>query len=139
MARLNIKCPNTVPRPHGFTLIEVLVALAVIAIAMGAIIRSVGQTVQNIAYIRDKTFAHWVAMNRLAEIQVLGLFPSGTDTGSEQMAGQEWYWKTTSTDLDKTYPDVKQIQIEVRRNRDAKEFLVKEMGLVARKDDPTRP
>ncbi|MEK6749493.1 MAG: type II secretion system minor pseudopilin GspI [Pseudomonadota bacterium] len=134
MAKSTIKPPNAAYKTRGFTLIEVLVALAVLAIALGAIIRSVGQTVSNLAYIRDKTFANWVAMNRLAEIQVLGLSLSGSDTGSEQMAGQEWYWKTTATDLDKSYPDVKQIQIEVRRDRNAKDAMVKMIGLVAKND-----
>lgn len=132
MARLIIKPPSTARNTAGFTLIEVLVAMAVLAIALGAIIRSVGQTVTNLAYVRDKTFAHWVGMNRLAEIQVLGVQLTGTDTGSEKLGGQEWFWKTTAKDLSKDYPGVTQIQIEVRRTRDSKESLVNLMGLVAK-------
>ena len=118
---------------QGFTLIEVLVAMAVLAIAMGSIIKSVGQTVSNIDYVRDKTFAHWVAMNHLAEIQIFGKVPTGTETGSEQMAGQEWFWKTTSTEMNKDYPGVSQVQIEVRRDRNAKDALIKMMALVVKK------
>ena len=46
---------------RGFTLIEVLVATAIIAIALGAIIHSASLGVANLTYLRDKTFAHWVA------------------------------------------------------------------------------
>ena len=55
---------------RGFTLLEVLVALAVIAIALASIIKAVGTGAANASYLRDKTFAHWVAANRLAQMQI---------------------------------------------------------------------
>ncbi|HEX2238999.1 MAG TPA: type II secretion system minor pseudopilin GspI, partial [Gammaproteobacteria bacterium] len=55
---------------RGFTLLEVLVALAVIAIALASIIKVVGTGAANAGYLRDKTFAHWVAANRLVQMQI---------------------------------------------------------------------
>ena len=52
-------------RVSGFTLLEVLVALAVLAIAMGAIIHAATQSINTVATLRDQTFASWVALNRV--------------------------------------------------------------------------
>ena len=48
--------------PRGFTLIEVMVALVVIALGMLGVIQAVSQTASNTGYLRDKTVAHWVYM-----------------------------------------------------------------------------
>ena len=56
--------------PRGFTLIEVMVALVVIALGMLGVIQAVSQTASNSGYLRDKTIAHWVAMNRLTEVRL---------------------------------------------------------------------
>jgi general secretion pathway protein I len=60
-----------VRRVAGFTLLEVLVALAVLAIAMGAIINAATQSIASTAYLRDQTFASWVALNQVNE-QIAG-------------------------------------------------------------------
>ena len=52
-------------RPAGFTLLEVLVALAVLAIAMGAIIGVATQSINSVGYLRDQTFAGWAALNSM--------------------------------------------------------------------------
>mmetsp|Transcript_6281 Transcript_6281/g.3524 ORF Transcript_6281/g.3524 Transcript_6281/m.3524 type:complete len:130 (+) Transcript_6281:1100-1489(+) len=98
---------------QGFTLLEVLVALAVLALAMGAIIKTVSNNTRNAAYLQEKTFAHWVAVNRLVEVQLEKEWPPiGTTTGSQEMAGYEWYWlmKVEETP-DK---DVRRVNISVR-------------------------
>lgn len=55
---------------RGFTLLEVLVALAILAIALGALIKAGSTNTANAVYLRDKTFAHWVALNTITEMQV---------------------------------------------------------------------
>lgn len=78
----------------GFTLIEVLVALAVLAVALGALIRTAGDAAANAGHLRDKTLAHWVAMNRIAEQQLAPTWPSVGERGGEtEMAGREWHWE----------------------------------------------
>ncbi|HYW93901.1 MAG TPA: type II secretion system minor pseudopilin GspI [Gammaproteobacteria bacterium] len=78
---------------EGFTLIEVMIALAVIAIAMGAIVAVSSQFTRTADYLRQKTFASWVAENAYAQIADHDPWPSiGQQHGRQKMAGQEWRW-----------------------------------------------
>lgn len=86
---------NTRPDAHGFTLIEVLIALAVIAIALTALLKATSQSTLFTERIKTKTFAHWVAMQGIASIQ-LGLVkvePHQAQTQTTMMAGKKWYWR----------------------------------------------
>ena len=77
----------------GFTLIEVLVALAIIALSLGALITSSGSQASQAGYLKQKTIAHWVAMNEITELQVTKTFPdTGKTDGRTEMADHEWYW-----------------------------------------------
>jgi general secretion pathway protein I len=85
---------------RGFTLIEILVSLAVIAISLGAIISTSGSHAQQATYLKQKTIAHWVAMNEITKLQVENIFPSiGDKKGSTEMANQEWFWIRTTKEL----------------------------------------
>ena len=80
---------------RGFTLLEVLVALAIIAIAMGALIKTSGGQTANASYLKEKTLAHWVGMNQLVEQRITRGWPDiGNHQGSTEMARKEWYWKS---------------------------------------------
>src|SRR5688572_7972969 len=61
---------------RGFTLIEVVVALIVVSLGMLAVIETVGSTARNNGYLREKTIAHWVAMNKLTETRLLPNAPA---------------------------------------------------------------
>ncbi|MGB0514780.1 MAG: type II secretion system minor pseudopilin GspI, partial [Wenzhouxiangellaceae bacterium] len=81
-----IPANSTGPRrnPRGFTLIEVLVALAVVALALGALIRTTGQAADTQYEAERRTLALWVASNRLAELGlalVVGALGVGDDRG----------------------------------------------------------
>ena len=58
-------------RVAGFTLLEVLIALAVLALSMGAAIKAASDYTNNQAYLRDRTIAMWVARNVLVRLMVL--------------------------------------------------------------------
>ncbi|HEC15839.1 MAG TPA: type II secretion system protein GspI [Sedimenticola sp.] len=106
------------PRPAaGFSLMEVLVALAVLAIAMAALVKAAGGFSANQAYLENKTIAHWVAMNQLAAQRVADPPPSaGSRQGEEEMAGRTWQW---SLQLSRTADsDVLRGVVEVRREND---------------------
>jgi general secretion pathway protein I len=99
---------------RGFTLLEVLVALAVLTIALAAIIKATANQSINAGYLRDKTLAHWVAMNQIADQQLNQTWPSpGKADGSEEMGLHLWYWQRiiTSTPDDR----VRRIQVNVFR------------------------
>jgi general secretion pathway protein I len=78
---------------QGFTLIEVVVALIVVSLGMLAVIETVGGTARNSTYLRDKTIAHWVAMNKLTEVRLLPNSPAVDKTSDEvEMADRKWRW-----------------------------------------------
>jgi general secretion pathway protein I len=85
---------------RGFTLIEVLVALAIVAMSVGALLGTLTSAASNISYLRDKTLAEWVALNRLAEIRTAELMPDpGNRTGSTAMGGMRWQWEQEVIEL----------------------------------------
>jgi general secretion pathway protein I len=102
-------------RTRGFTLIEVLVALVIVALGMLAVIKGVNETVRNADYLRDKTLAHWIAMNRLAEIRLSGRTPEiKKSAGDLEFAGQKWRWRMNVTQTQ--VQSMRRIDISVRRD-----------------------
>lgn len=93
----------------GFTLVEVMVALVIVAIALPALLISVYRQVDGTAYLRDKSVANWVAANKMAEIRLISSLNSktleGKNSGSEEMADREWFWwaKGEKTTVDNFY------------------------------------
>ena len=116
----------------GFTLLEVLIALSVLAIALGAIIQSVAATTNNVGYLRDRTLAHWVAMNKVTELQVgTNDWPAlGNTDGTYELANYEWYWKVSVVEAG--IKDVRRLEVEVRRDRDGKQALSSLIALVGK-------
>ena len=83
-------------RVAGFTLVEVMVALAVVAVALPALLLTLSQQLDGVRYLDDRAQAQWVAANRLAELRLIltakGTLQNGTLSGTEELAGREWYW-----------------------------------------------
>lgn len=78
---------------RGFTLVEVLVALAIISIALMSALRAAGQGTQHVAELRSRLLAGWVAENRLAEHRALGVWlPIGLRRGSAREGGVDFAW-----------------------------------------------
>lgn len=104
-------------RCRGFTLLEVLVALAVLAIAMAAVIKGGAENARSASYLRDKTLAQWVAMNVLAEQRLAAAWPApGTKRGHEEMGRHEWFWELGISD---TFDeDVRRLDVAVRGSED---------------------
>jgi general secretion pathway protein I len=89
---------------RGFTLLEVLIALAVIAIGVMAAMRAIGVAAGGIEDVEVRQVAGWMADNRLTEIRALGLFPDiGSNQGEATMGRWHLYWhediKTTPNPL----------------------------------------
>lgn len=76
---------------RGFTLLEVLVALAIFAVAGAALMQVSQSQLMLTRQIEDKTFAHWVALNQISEMQSLQDWPSiGEEKTRVSMASREW-------------------------------------------------
>lgn len=65
------------PRPSGFTLIEVLIALAIVAISLAAFVRLTSQTSTNLGRVEEKALAMLSAQNCLNELRMAPLPPPG--------------------------------------------------------------
>ena len=83
----------SVRRAAGFTLVEILVALAVLAIALTAAAHSLGAAVDTTVALRERTLARWVAEDRLAEVELKGEWPAlDTKEGDAEMGGRKFHW-----------------------------------------------
>lgn len=79
---------------RGFTLVEVLVALAIVSIALLAALRAAGQGTSAVAELRQRMLAGWVAEDRLAEHRARGAWlPLGIARGTQSQAGVDFAWR----------------------------------------------
>ena len=92
---MNRRSRRHVAGNRGFTLIEVLVALMVVAMGLAALMIAVSSTARTSGYLRDKTLAQWMALNRLSEVRLnLSKFGQNTDTGELYFANRTWHYDT---------------------------------------------
>jgi general secretion pathway protein I len=101
----------------GFSLIEVVVAVAVIAIGLAATIKTVSSVGRNTALLNERIVATWVAQNAMARFE-LGdeKNPEKESSGSEEMAGIEWFWDKEVFQTED--PDILRIEFSVRKDDD---------------------
>ena len=130
------------PEERGFTLIEVVVALAIVAIGMLAVFKTIGDSVNNVEALRDRSFAGWIADNRITEIRLSGQMPSVEETAGEvEFAGRRWHWvtKVSQTQVE----GLRRIDVSVRRDGDPEESslvtLAGFVGATATASPPTMP
>jgi len=96
----------------GFTLLEVLIALAVVSFALLALSHTSGMAPNHYNALQQRTYALWVADNALAELRLDEGFPQpGTRFGREQMAGVDWRWQAEISQSPE--PSIRRIDITV--------------------------
>ena len=93
-------------KSSGFTLIEVMVAMAIAALGLAAVVASVSQMVDAGNTMRQRTYASWIAQNKIVELRLTNVTPDVSETSGEiDYADREWSWRTTisETGIDKLY------------------------------------
>ena len=100
-------------RQRGFTLIEVLVALVVVALGMSALMETMGSSADTATWLRDRTFAQWIAYNQLTLTRLTGTLPAtGQSDGELDFAGHHWRWRQVVSSL--SFPGVERIDVMVQ-------------------------
>ncbi len=120
-------------RCRGFTLLEVIVALAVIAFALAAAASTVTNNTRNASGLQQRTYAHWVAMNKLAELQIDKKWPAIRSTrGSSLLARHEWFWTIKVSKTPDKKDLLRRVDVMVRAAEDDESPLVTLTGYVGR-------
>lgn len=97
---------------QGMTLIEVLVAMAILAMTGLALMKTNQQQVRNLSYLEQKQLASWVADNQLALMRLQPTGASAEGSGEAKMGGQNWYWRSHKVPTNK--PEIFALEVEVR-------------------------
>ena len=106
------------PVQFGFTLLEMLVAVTVLALALTAIISGGSSYARSASSLRDKTLALWVARNRLAEIELLPVWPqTGSSSDDVTMGGDTWTWRVDVVGTQD--PSLRRVNVDVEKKSDA--------------------
>ena len=102
---------KVVHQQTGFTLLEILVALFIVAIGIAAVSKATGSTISMVQNLENRLMANWVASNQLSELRLTRNWPNVNESDSKvEYAGRIWYVKqnsTTTTDADILRVDIK--------------------------------
>jgi general secretion pathway protein I len=81
-------------KQNGFTLVEVLIALAIAALGLAAVLATGSQSVDTSRNLRDRTLALYVGLNEIAQLRLGEEMPDvGRSNGEAEMAGRLWRWE----------------------------------------------
>ncbi|MDJ0759177.1 MAG: type II secretion system minor pseudopilin GspI [Woeseiaceae bacterium] len=112
-------------RARGFTLIEVMVALSVVALALASAAISMSQMIGAANTLRDRTYASWIAQNKIAEIRLAGVLPDVDATSGEvDFANSTWAWRAvvSETGVDNL------LRVDVTVSRPGEEAFVRQVS-----------
>lgn len=124
---------------RGFTLLEVLVALAILAVALAAALRATGLAAGQTEALRDRLGATWVAQNRMALHLALHDWPSpGEFEGDAEQAGMRYVWQEVVSNTPN--PVFRRVVVRVYAAQAPEQVLATLMGYLVREpEDPGAP
>ncbi|MBA6304260.1 type II secretion system minor pseudopilin GspI [Colwellia sp. MB02u-14] len=103
----------------GFTLIEVMLAMAIFSIAGIALLSAADNNFKNLSHLESKVLANWVASNQLVAVTLAEEWPpKNNKKGKVEMAGQEWFWQQKVIKTENK--NMRSVVIEVRNKEDQK-------------------
>jgi general secretion pathway protein I len=116
----------------GFTLLEVLIALAIVALALVALVRTAGVGVDALGRERDVTLATWVASDVIADVRLAGgLPPPGKRTGTQRMGEREWFWEAVVQGTEE--PALRRVDVRVFEDRQRTAPVASLVGFVGQR------
>lgn len=81
-------------RSRGFTLIEVMVALTIVALSLTAVAASMNQMIDAANAMRERTYASWIAQNKITEMRLANTVPEvSTTSGDVEYTNSTWSWR----------------------------------------------
>jgi general secretion pathway protein I len=84
---------------RGFTLIEVMVAMAIASLGLAAVAASVSQMIDAGTSMQQRTYASWIAQNKIAEMRLANVIPEVSESSGDTIfANREWLWRATVSD-----------------------------------------
>jgi len=119
-------------KANGFTLIEVLIAMAIFGYAAVSLLGKMTHYQSAQLTSNQRTVGHWVAMNRIAETRLEKKWPNiGVTRGTAEMANRTWYWLQTVSKT--TEKELRQIEVEVRLEESDEIAVTRFVAFVANK------
>lgn len=111
----------TSPRQGGMTLLEVMVALFLFAVAVGGLLKAMGESARHAERLENRYFAQQVAQNRLVTLQLQPRWPAiGVRTGTADLGGRHYRWQQRV----ETTPDTRIRRVTVRVGSTDRDTLV---------------
>ena len=116
-------------KQRAFTLIEVMVALVILALAMTAVSRGMGQFAQAAYFMETKTLASWIAANKITEYSLATSWPQlGDQEGEVEFASQNWRWRAVVEETQ--VENLRRVEVTVSLVDEPERELHKLSGLV---------
>ena len=115
----------------GFTLIEILIAVAILAIALAATTRAASIATDGALETRQRVLATWAAENRVAELRARAVWPATATTRfGTQQGGMSLVVEETVTDTPN--PSIRRIDLSVAETRSPERILTRLTAYVGR-------